>query len=120
MEKEEERSSNMNLSMKVDGSSQNVPVLVGAEVQGGHTKRQKESVGKISDFIFAYRLNEIKYKWSTTSHKPISHGHIASRGDASEQQQQQEKEPEGYDLIGLDPDPFAVKEEIDADLRVVD
>src|SRR6201999_1444781 len=98
----------MNLSVKADGSSQNVPVLVGAEVQGAHTKRQKESVGKISDFIFAYRLNEIKYKWSTTSHKPISHGHTASRGDLSEPQQQ-EKEPEGYDLIGLDPDPFAVK-----------
>ena len=116
MERREENSSNLNLGLQADASSQNVPVVGGLEGKRNHTQQQKESVGEISDFIFAYRLNEVRYRvW--TSHKPISHGQTESTGDSIDslehgQEEQAEEEPEGYTVTGLISDPFEGEDEI--------
>ena len=115
MERQEECLSNLNVSLKADGSSQNVPVSGGAEARRDHVQQQKESAGEVSDFIFAYRLEEVTYRvW--TSHKPISYGQTESAGNAINEQRQEhqvaeEEGPEGFEIIGLDPDPFAGEDE---------
>ena len=95
----------------------------GVEAQRDHTQRQKESAGEISDFIFAYRLEEVSYRvW--TSHKPISHGQTESAGNGigwqGQEQEQEEEEPEGFEITGLDPDPYAEEDEFDGYGMVVD
>lgn len=100
-----------------------MPVSGGGEAQRDHTQRQKESAREISDFIFAYRLEEVKYRvW--TSHKLMSYGQTRSARNGigwQGQEQEQEEEPEGFEITRLDPGPELFAEnEIDSYRMVVD
>ena len=113
-----ETTSQANARAEADGEQANVPARAGAQGERETSDMESENTARISAFIWAYRLEEITYRlW--VSHKPIGHGHTASREDgdtaAAEGNDDEEDlpEPEGYDLVGLDGDPFEGEDDPD-------
>jgi hypothetical protein len=109
----DDTSTSLEAVAKFDGTHDNVPVTAGTEAHLDSGSHKAEDTKGISDFVFAYRLSEITYRlW--TSHKPITTGHTASRGQHEETDDGHLKvsdedtilEEEGYELVGLDDDPF--------------
>lgn len=95
--------------IEADGEQENVPLKGGAEIEHEESSAQAEQAEEITDFIFAYRLNEITYR-AWISHKPIAHGHTAGKDDGEQEEDYEDEDtlpgPDGYELTGLNEGPF--------------
>lgn len=58
------------------------PGLVGAEAKFTSSSGDSEDVGMASDFVYAYRLNEVRYRGKVT-HRPYRWGEVASADNSS-------------------------------------
>lgn len=106
MEKKETHSSTVQAQLAIDGSAHSVPV--GGGVQVGHSSSATNNVTfeKTTDFVFAYRLNEVNYRGKITQ-KSYTKGETSAAGDPSAPEAVQELDD--FDVIGVD------EEEVDAE-----
>ena len=83
-----------------DASSQGLPIKAGAEANASRSHSEDVRAEKLSDFVFAYRLNEITWHgW--VSQKPYTHGETAALGGSSGEDEEDNHasiEYEGYEL----------------------
>ncbi|KAF2176116.1 hypothetical protein K469DRAFT_531594, partial [Zopfia rhizophila CBS 207.26] len=82
MEKTESHSSSVQAQLAADGSPHGVPV--GGGVRGGHSSSatNKVTFEKTTDFVWAYRLNEVNYRGKITQ-KSYTKGETSAAGDLS-------------------------------------
>lgn len=93
-------SSRLHATVEADASSQGVPLSGGGGGGGGRNQSQFLRTESISDFIFAYRLNEVTYRvW--TSHKPFTTGQTAGA---------ETKDPGNDSDEDMEPDRFDLKD----------
>lgn len=81
------------------------PVGVDAGISSSSSKG--ESVGGISDFVFAYRLNEIRYR-GTVTHRPYRGGDVSSAEEHA--QVPSEVSVDDFEVLGISEDAFRGRE----------
>ena len=63
--------------------SEVIPAKVGVKAEVAMSSENKESFKNASDFVYAYRLNEVNY-WGTPTHKPYVKGKVQGEGGREE------------------------------------
>jgi len=96
----------MQAQLTADGSADSVPV--GGGVQVGHLLSATNNVTfeKTTDFVFAYRLNEVNYRGKITQNS-YTKGETSAAGDLPTPKAV--RELDDFDVIGID------EEEVDAE-----
>ena len=82
MQKKASQSTGINQGIEAD-MSEVVPAKVGEKAEVTKSSENKESFKNASDFVYAYRLNEVNY-WGTPTHKPYVKGEVHGEGGGEE------------------------------------
>jgi len=106
MEKKESHSSTVQAQLAADGSALSVPVGGGVRVAHSSSATNNVNFEKTTDFVFAYRLNEVNYRGRVTQ-KSYTKGETSATGDLPAPEAVQELD--GFDIIGVD------EEEVDSE-----
>ncbi|KAL7898910.1 hypothetical protein HDV64DRAFT_291651 [Trichoderma sp. TUCIM 5745] len=80
-------------------SEPNQAVTAGMKMKVGEKRLDSEDFDKSSDFVFAYRLNEIRYR-GTVKHKPYGGGETSS-ADGPQRQATREIELDGFEVLKM-------------------
>jgi len=107
MEKKESHSSTVQAQLAADGSAHSVPVEGGVRV--GHSSGVTNNVTfeKTTDFVFAYRLNEVNYRGKITQ-KSYTKGETSAAGDLPAPKAAQELDD--FDVIGVDEEEVSAED----------
>ncbi|KAH7139509.1 hypothetical protein B0J11DRAFT_45362 [Dendryphion nanum] len=97
-------SSDVGISAKCGTSVQ--PVTAGVTGQFSSNSSSYEGFDKATDFVFAYRLNEIKYR-GKLSHKPYTGGEVASTNEP--RALEDDWEVTDFEVLGISDIPFTGK-----------
>ena len=103
----EERSASVNLSVQADASDAGVPVTAGATAGLERKVAEEMSFEEASDFVFAYRLQQIFYYGVNKDprHKPFKHGETSAAGRPVETVLPSE-EFDDFEVLNIDEDDY--------------
>ncbi|KAK2616663.1 hypothetical protein QQS21_000486 [Conoideocrella luteorostrata] len=101
VETREEASRGANMSLS--GSGYNVPIDMGLEATWGRRLNRDETITEMDDFVFAYRLHEIKYMFKVRPAVVYTGGDTeAADGGRAAPGQRQVERMEDVPIIGTD------------------
>ncbi|KAI1172883.1 hypothetical protein F4777DRAFT_590203 [Nemania sp. FL0916] len=103
MKRKDLRSTKVGAEAETSGPNQ--PVAAGAEANISDNKLDEEEFGKASDFVFAYRLNEVRYRGKVT-HRPYTKGETAS-ADAPAVEHESEIVIDDFEVLKISDVPLA-------------
>lgn len=78
---------------------------VGAKGELSTRSNESTSVGAVSDIVFAYRLQEVKYRGKIT-HRPYKGGEVAQASDEPIRDVRSEVFIEDFEVVGVDDDAW--------------
>lgn len=105
MEKEASRSFGVTGAGQVEGQSIGAPIDVGVKTAFKSSSSNKERFQNASDFVYAYRLNEINYRWKI-SQRPFERGETESVDGGRNYTNIGIAEIEDFEVDGIDEDDF--------------
>ncbi len=100
-----ERRAKASVGADAEASDPGQAVAAGARASASREQLDTEEFGKASDFVFAYRLNEVHYR-GTVTHRPYTGGETSS-ADAPAAKRESEILIDGFEVLKISDVPFA-------------
>lgn len=104
-DKDESDASGLQGSMEGDGTQSGVPAKGGMQGSVAQESGQSEEAKMASPFVFAYRLQQVRYRLTVT-HKPFEGGNTVHAGEEREERREEDEGYDGFALVKIDEEDF--------------